>query len=160
LKQLRHSGYLDVILGMVLRFDEIAKQLAPGRTALQLRCAALNLRKTHRLGPTRGKTVPDFDLVPAGPLKSIIIPEIPRFPATYVFYDSNRPIFAGETEDLRKRVEMHVTSGLPRWLTDPGEFDLILKHSVQPVTKQEERRIWLGQFINRERPLLNYQKVA
>jgi hypothetical protein len=89
-----------------------------------------------------------------------VIPELPSFPAIYAFYDGNRPLFAGETGDLRRRIEMHAGAGLPRWLTEHGGFDVLLKHSVQPIAKQEERLIWLGQFINKERPLLNWQRAA
>src|SRR5262249_38554740 len=145
---------------MALEFDQIARQLAPGQPVLKLRCAALNLRKTHRLGPSKGTQPPEYDLVPAGPLQTLIVPELPQFPATYVLFDQKRPIFAGETEDLRRRVEIHLAGGLPRWLDPKGDVDLVLKHSAQPVAAAEERRIWLGDFVNRERPLLNYQKVA
>ncbi|MCI0456181.1 MAG: type II toxin-antitoxin system HicB family antitoxin [Gemmataceae bacterium] len=145
---------------IALQFDVIAKQLAPKQPVLKLRCAALNLRKTRRLGATKGERVPEYDLVPAGPLQALVIPELPGFPAAYALYDQTRPIFAGETEDLRQRVEMHLESGLPRWLGAEEGFDLVLKHSAEPAAKQEERRLWLGDFINKQRPLLNYQRVA
>jgi site-specific DNA-methyltransferase (adenine-specific) len=155
---------LDQVLcdpGIALEFDGIAKQLAPGQPALKLRCAALNLRKTHRLGPSnQQQEVPEFDLVPAGPLRSLVVPEIPAFPATYVLYDMHRPIFAGETGDLRKRVELHIQGGLPKWLGADEGFDLILKHSAVPTASAEERRIWLSQFVLKEKPLLNFQKAA
>jgi hypothetical protein len=145
---------------IAVEFDTIAKQLAPGQSALKLRCAALNLRKTHRLGSSKHQQVPEYDLVRAGPLQTLVIPELPSFPATYALYDQNRPLFAGETEDLRKRVEIHLQSGLPNWLGAEEGFDVVLKHSAAPAAKQEERRLWLSDFINKERPLLNYQRVA
>jgi hypothetical protein len=143
-----------------IEFDAIAKRLAPGQSALKLRCAALNLRKTHRLEAVKGQRVPEYHLVPAGSLQALVIPEVPSFPAAYALYDHNRPIFAGETEDLRKRVETHLKSGLPHWLGAEEGFDLVLKHSAEPAAKLEERRLWLSDFINKEKPLLNYQKVA
>jgi hypothetical protein len=141
-------------------FDHIAKDLAPRQPTLKLRCAALNLRKTHRLGPSELKEVPQYDLVPAGPLQALVVPELPAFPAAYVLYDHSRPIFASETEDLRKRIELHLEGGLPRWLEAECGYDLTLKHSSVPAAKAEERRIWLSAFVMREKPLLNFQKVA
>jgi HicB family len=144
---------------IAMEFDQIAQQLAPGQSALKLRCAALSLRKTHRLGPSKLKKVPKYDLVSAGPLQALIVPEIPAFPGAYVLYDHNRPIYASETGNLRKRVELHLEGGLPRWLEAEGGFDLTLKYSALAGTA-EERRTWLTAFVLREKPLLNFQKVA
>src|SRR5262249_42537390 len=146
----------DPRIGM--EFDAIARQLAPGQTALKLRCAALNLRKTHRLRPLPAEKVPEYDFVQAGPLKSLVVPDLPAFPAPYVLSEQTRPVFASETEDLRRRVELHLKSGLPQWLATQGGYDLLLGYSTQPVAQHEERRNWLNQFINREKPLLNYQR--
>jgi site-specific DNA-methyltransferase (adenine-specific) len=146
---------------IALEFDQIANRLAPKQPSLKLRCAVLNLRKTHRLGPSKKPVdIPEYDLVSAGPLRTIVVPELPAFPAAYVLYDHRRPIFAGETEDLRKRVELHLEGGLPEWLEREDSFDLTLKHSAAPATKHEERRNWLFAFVLREKPLLNFQKVA
>ncbi len=146
---------------LALEYDSIARQLSTEQSVLKLRLAALNLRKTHKLRPSKKvEMVPDYDLVPAGPLKTITVPEIPEFPAAYVLFDQIRPIFAGETENLRRRIEVHLQGGLPRWLDPSIDVDLILKHSAQPATGHDERRLWLKEFVNRERPLLNFQKVA
>jgi hypothetical protein len=145
---------------LAIEFDKIARQLAPEQSALQLRWAALNLRKTHKLGRFKPDHAPEYDLVPAGPLQSLVLPKVPDFPAAYVLYDLTRPVFAGETGNLRFRMERHLRGGLPRWLSTGSDFDLVLKHSSVPATTHEERRIWLAGFINQERPLLNYQKAG
>jgi site-specific DNA-methyltransferase (adenine-specific) len=146
---------------IAIEFDNIASRLAPGQAVLKLRCAALNLRKTHRLGPSKQeKKIPEFDLVTAGPLHTLLLPEIPEFPAAYVVYDQNRPIFAGETENLRRRIDIHRTGGLPQWLDTREGFDLVLRQAVVPSVKQDERRLWLSNFVLLEKPLLNFQKVA
>ncbi|HVA50929.1 MAG TPA: toxin-antitoxin system HicB family antitoxin [Pirellulales bacterium] len=141
------------------RFDELARQLAPTQPVIKLRCAALNLRKTHRLRPMPRNTT-EYDLVAAGPLRRVDLSMIATLPGTYVFYDVNRPIYAGETENLHKRIEMHLKSGLPRWLQADMEESLVLKTLVLPSAKRDDRLDWLGAFVNRERPLLNYQKAA
>lgn len=155
---------LDQVLcdpATAMEFDGIAMQLAPGQPALKLRCAALNLRKTHRLGPSKTeKRIPEFDLVTAGPLQTLAVREIPSFPATYVIYDQSRPIFAGETENLQRRVDTHLKGGLPRWLDIRDGFDLLLKQAIVPSVSQDDRRLWLSDFVLREKPLLNFQKVA
>jgi hypothetical protein len=155
---------LDQVLcdpAIAAEFDSIASQLAPGQTVLKLRCAALNLRKTHRLGPSKGETkVPALDLVTAGPLKELKSRDLPEFPATYVVYDQTRPVFAGETVNLQRRIEIHQKGGLPRWLDEAEGFDLILKQAVVPSITQDERKLWLSDFVLREKPLLNFQKVA
>jgi predicted GIY-YIG superfamily endonuclease len=147
---------------MALEFDKIAKQLAPGQSSLKLRYGALNLRKTHRLGPSKKKPIepPQIDLVNAGPLQTLQLRDLPEFPAAYVIYDMKRPIFAGETENLRRRTELHLKGGLPKWIDNSGSLDLVLKKSEQPSISQETRLAWLTKFVNDERPLLNYQKVA
>jgi site-specific DNA-methyltransferase (adenine-specific) len=156
---------LDEILcdpGVALEFDNIAKQLAPGQSALKLRCAALNIRKTHRLGPSKKGPleVAEFEFVSAGPLRTLIVPEIPAFPAAYVLFDIRRPIFAGETDDLRRRIDLHMRGGLPKWLGADEGFDLALKYSAAPVTNQETRKAWQSKYVLAEKPLLNFQKVA
>jgi uncharacterized protein (DUF1015 family) len=37
-------------------------------------------------------------------------------PGVYAFYDHTRPIFAGETENLKRRIGAHLEAGLPNWL--------------------------------------------
>jgi len=138
-------------------FDKMAMALAPGHTELKLRCAALNLRKTHRLQPMDIDS-DSFDLVSAGPVRKVVLSNIAAVPGTYVFYEHTRPIYAGETDNLKKRIEMHLDSGLPDWLKE--DEGLVLKFQALPSVKRAERLKWLGAFINRERPVLNYQKIA
>jgi hypothetical protein len=141
------------------RFDAYAMSLVPDQIPLKMRAAALNLRKTHRLKPMDFAS-DDYDLVVAGSVKRVSLSEIAALPGGYVFYDQTRPIFAGETDNLRRRVELHLNGGLPEWLGAKEDDDFILKVLVLPKASREDRLKWLGAFINRERPLLNYQKAA
>ncbi len=140
-------------------FDSLARELVSGISEIKLRCAALNLRKTHRLKPL-DDDAPEYTLTSVGPLKRLNLDDVDTIPGTYAFFDSTRPIFAGETRSLRKRVERHLDRGLPEWLRAMEEDTFILK--VAPATEgnQDTRRSWLQNFINREKPLLNYQQVA
>jgi predicted HicB family RNase H-like nuclease len=139
------------------KFDRLAAKFV-NETRLKLRWAALNLRKTHRLQPIK-KDAKECDLVSNGPVKSIDLSSIASFPGVYVFYDQNRPIYAGETDDLKRRITTHLQYGLP-CIDVTSDDSVTLKAGVIPNMSQTERLQWLMEFINRERPLLNYQKVA
>jgi hypothetical protein len=136
----------------------LAVQLAGDRTELQLRCAALNLRKTHKLQPIPAGTL-NLGLVSAGPFRRINLASLLATPGGYAIYDQNRPVFAGETENLQKRVGNHLRYGLPEWLGIEKDDELSLKFVALPA-RRDDRLDWLGGFINRERPLFNYQKAA
>lgn len=140
-----------------LEFDRHAMSFTDEQSKLKLRMAALNLRKTHNLRPLAKSQGPIYDLVSAGPIARVDLRRIPNLEGTYVFYEGPRPIFAGETEHLRKRIELHVSKGLPGWL---DRESLSLKYFSETKPKQAERLAWLMSFINQERPLLNYQMVA
>lgn len=144
-------------------FDDIAQRLAPSFSLLQLRWAALNLRKSHRLRPNEPK-VELCDLVSAGSVPQLKPEEIPAFPGIYVFYEQARPLFAGETAELRTRFMLHLETsqrmGLPLWLGLNLHESLTLKYMALPSAVQKERLNWLMQFVNAERPLFNYQLAA
>lgn len=142
------------------KYDFLCLPLVHERSVLKLRYAALNLRKTCRLRPADIAAGPQYDLVSAGPVAAIDMSALPAMHATYVFYDQNRPIYAGETANLRKRVGIHLEPGrLPEWINTraPG---FTLRYFVVTTSHQKDRLAWVRQFINTERPLLNYQEVA
>jgi hypothetical protein len=155
---------LDQILcdpAMAFEFDEIARRLAPKVPSLNLRCAALNLRKTRRLTPLVHEPEADesVNLIQAGPLKLVTPSELPHDAGVYSLFDRNRPIFAGETRDLQKRIGQHQGGHMPDWLGVNDDLACILKYAPMPSVKGEVRDAWLLQFITRERPLLNFQSA-
>jgi len=141
------------------QFDDLALALAAGQTELKVRCAALNLRKTHRLQPV-DLSSGSYDLVSVGPVKKVSLLDIAKLPGTYAFYDYTRPIFAGETDNLRQRIERHLQKGLPDWIDAKEDEGFVLKTQVLPSTSRDDRLKWLVAFVNKEHPVLNYQKVA
>jgi hypothetical protein len=161
LQRTRGATLDHILCDPILRqhFDEIAMRLAPGQTEVKLRCAALNLRKTHRLKPTP-QGAGDFDLVTAGPLRQLSVSQLAAMPGTYVFYDYTRPIYASETDNLQRRIDMHLRGGLPGWLEASSDEGFILKYQVLPSARRENRLKWVASFINRERPVLNYQLAS
>jgi site-specific DNA-methyltransferase (adenine-specific) len=144
----------------LLEFDKIAKRLV-NQPSLKLRWAALNLRKTRKLGPT---PVPDkgmtINLITAGPIPVLKPDELPKTKGVYSFFDVTRPLFAGETENLQHRMRLHLEAKMPAWLNMDNDADYVLKYAPLPTTSAKARDLWLQDFINRERPQLNYQKTA
>lgn len=144
-------------------FDEIAGRLAPGHSSFKLRMGALYLRKTHKLslGVPQGQM---FDLTSIGQVGNMALDDLPDVPGGYVFYDDARPIYAGETAKLRHRIELHLQNSgqmfLPGWLGLGFESALELRFFANPLLRARERVRWLNQFINCEKPTLNYQTAA
>jgi len=138
------------------RFDKIAGQLVKN-TVIKLRCAALNLRKTHKLKKS-GSDSAGYELKPAGYLNRVSLSDIAESPGLYALFDDKRPIFAGETKNLYRRIELHKRGGLPGWVD--GDDGVILKVSAPQSANRLDRLNWLRAFINMERPLLNYQGAA
>jgi hypothetical protein len=128
---------------------------------LKLRWAALNLRKTRRLRPEKDTDQSmAVNLIIAGPMRILRVHELPEISGVYSFFDTNRPLFAGETENLRHRVELHRHSKMPKWLDMDDDFEFVLKYAPLPAANGRVRDLWLQSFINRERPLLNCQRIA
>jgi hypothetical protein len=138
------------------QFDKLALELVSDKTELQLRCAALNLRKTHKLKPIPAEVLAkEWSLTEA--LREVNLATLPAGPGGYALYDQNRPVFAGETANVKRRVSRHVAA-IPEWMGVQCE-ELILKYIPLPA-ERDARLDWLGHFVNRERPVFNYQKVA
>jgi len=154
---------LDQILcdpALATEFDKIAKQLVK-QPALKLRWAALNLRKTRRLGPIKGdKDDLSVNLITAGSIRDLNALQLPDTPGVYSFFDTNRPLFAGQTENLQHRMELHLSAKMPAWLDMGNDFDYLLKYAPLPSASQTTRASWVHDFVTHERPLLNYQRSA
>lgn len=158
--QRSEGASLDQILcdpALSFKFDDIARQMAPKVPALKLRCAALNLRKTRRLGP-KILEANEIDLVEAGPFWLLNASDMPQTAGVYSIFDQNRPLFAGETENLEQRLMRHREGTMPKWLGIEQDMGCVVKYSA--LMKAKDRGDWLAHFINAERPMLNWQKVA
>lgn len=150
---------LDRILcdpALAIKFDTEARRLTEESSSLKLRWAALNLRKTHRLQPV-DLTAPKYELISVGPVRTVNLADVPALKGTYVFYDFKRPIYAGETDNVRDRIRMHIEKGLASWIDNRA---LELRFFTEKSASQADRLRWLRRFINEERPLLNYQIAA
>lgn len=86
--------------------------------------------------------------------------DLPSAAGVYSFFDQKRPVFAGETENLQHRIRLHLAGTMPNWLGLDEDSDCVIRYGPMPTAKQKDRMNWLFRFINEERPLLNYQRVA
>ena len=138
-------------------FDKLCLPLVREQSVLKLRWSALNLRKSRRLSPEDAADGPEYKVLCDSPIKSLDLSRIPHHQATYVFYESNRPIFAGETDNLHDRIGLHLETGRLPLLINPLDPAFKLRYFEVSSARAGERQKWLRQFINREHPLLNYQ---
>ncbi len=160
--QKSHGVSLDRILcdpKLAAEFDQLSASFVSEKSVLKRRWAALNLRKTRRLQP-KDLSGPIYALVSAGPVKAVPLDKLPALPAAYAFYDANRPLFAGETENLQRRIELHLEAKHSSGWVDLREDSILLKRFVAPKFSPAERQRWLRQFIEQERPVLNYQRTG
>lgn len=142
---------------LVKKFDDIVQRLTEVPSVLKLRWAALNLRKTHML-QREDSEAPQYMLDVVRKISTLDMRDLPEREAAYALYDHNWPIYAGETENLRKRIERHINYGIS--VADMSSLTLRIHTNDDGLRSQDSRMRWLRWFINKERPLLNYQKVA
>ena len=159
----KHGVSLDRIIcdpSLASEFDAIAARIAPGYTALRYRWAALNLRKTRKLRPeTLGHAIKatKIELVCAEDIRP---KDLPHGQGLYVFYDGERTLYVGETQNLRKRVLKHLehsdNKGLARWLWQSSKRALSLElHVLPPNTSARVRRAMEAELIHSRRPVFN-----
>jgi site-specific DNA-methyltransferase (adenine-specific) len=135
-------------------FDQIAGEFAPGFSTFEYRWAALTLRKRARLSKSLAKkhfldwlkkTLPR-----ATPLRRCTTAKYEQ-PGVYVLANGDRPLYVGETSNLRSRIEQTLQTECwakfdPRSLKFvPGEDNRRQQHGLQSV------------LIHRTKPLLNWQ---
>jgi predicted HicB family RNase H-like nuclease len=143
-------------------FDGVASKLAPGFTPLEYRWAALGLRKASRFSEAaREVKLPEFEDV--GRTKSIRASRLPTAQGIYVFREESGAIFAGETDNLRQRIERHLEygglSGVPQWLYEAKSSVVGLGIVPMPnVTLSQRKIVELG-VVSSLRPVLNYWKT-
>jgi hypothetical protein len=150
---------LDKILcdpDMASEFDEAARRLAPGFSALEYRWVALALRKAHRLTPEmRNVQYPEFSLL--GSTKTVDLSLIPANEGIYLFQSQEEAVFVGETNNLRHRMEKHFgtagSQGLPDWLF--RGHDLHVGIQSLPGVNQAARKAMELKAIQRLHPRFN-----
>jgi site-specific DNA-methyltransferase (adenine-specific) len=147
---------------LATEFDEYAAKLAPGFLPLEYRWMALGLRKAGRLQKetVARLDVPDLQTICRVP--DLRASSLPKAGGLYLFSSSDQPVFLGQTDDLRHRIERHMevssSLGLPQWLWDQGPLELSL--AEMPGTSRASRQTAEILLVKKLHPVLNYQRAA
>jgi hypothetical protein len=145
-------------------FDTYASRLAPNFSSLQYRWAAFGLRKAGRLGKKADKIGEIPELESFGKVESLKLQRIPEVGGLYLFSSDDTPVFASQTDNLRHRLERHVTissSGLPHWLWDVIRHPLQVEIAPLPDVSRSLRQIIELVLARERKPVLNFsRKVA
>jgi hypothetical protein len=145
---------------LAAEFDRIAEKLAPGFTPLDYRWVALGVRKAAGRYALKAQTIklPAFDLL--GPTHGLRSSRITSEQGLYFFRCEDEPLFVGETDNLRQRIERHFdlggASGLPDWLYDRGSRSISLGIIPLPNVPPTERKIFELGEIHAFKPFFNY----
>jgi site-specific DNA-methyltransferase (adenine-specific) len=142
------------------QFDGIAKQLAPGFSSLDYRWIALGVRKAAGRYSSQAQEieVPQFELL--GNTKSVRASRIPIEQGLYIFRCGDAPLFVGETDNLRGRIERHFDVsehlGLPEWLYERHRRAMSLGIFPMPRVRPTQRKIVEVGTVNQLHPMFNY----
>jgi site-specific DNA-methyltransferase (adenine-specific) len=171
LRRMLDLGYpsLDHVLCdpiAVVRFDELARSLAPGFSCLEYRWAALRLRKEAPLWRRSSVRVDRPALSKEGGtirLDESSLPAVRPMPGVYLlapYRDGAKPVYVGETCNLRHRAEraLRGRSALDQLVPNPGEWEL--RWFELEGVEQEERRGLQSLLIADNLPPMNYLELA
>jgi site-specific DNA-methyltransferase (adenine-specific) len=143
-------------------FDRYALQLAPGFTPLEYRWVALGLRKAGRLRKDLENRIEVPKLEPVCGVRQLKASSLPKAGGVYLFSSARKPVFLGQTDDLRHRIERHMdvsaSLGLPDWLWEEGPLDLSL--AEMPGVLRGVRQLTELLLVKELKPILNYQRSA
>ena len=163
--QRTQEASLDQIIcdpDLARQFDDYASKLAPGYSPLEYRWVALGLRKAGRLGKGKERQIEVPELVTVSRVSDVKVSSLPESGGLYLFSSQNTPVFLGQTEDLRHRVDRHMevsrSQGLPPWLWDEGPLDLSL--AEMPGAGKGLRQKAEIVLVRELHPVLNFSRAA
>jgi site-specific DNA-methyltransferase (adenine-specific) len=143
-------------------FDEYAGKLAPGFTPLEYRWLALGLRKAGRLQKESMARIELPKLEVVASVKTLKPSSLPQASGLYLFSSHGNPVYLGQTDSLRHRIERHMevsaSRGLPDWLWNQGALDVSLAET--PGIERASRQTAEILLIKQLHPILNYQRAA
>jgi len=143
-------------------FDNYARQLAPGRTSLEYRWVALGLRKAGRLSKDVADAIEVPELTLVSKISRLKLSVLPETSGLYLFSSSDGPVFLSQTDNLRHRIEKHITysdsRGLPMWLWDGGPLDLSV--AEMPGVAKAKRQQTEVLLVRELHPRMNLPRQA
>lgn len=163
--QLTKGVSLDQIVcdpDLALEFDRYAMQLAPGYSSLEYRWVAFGLRKAGRLNKEELAKIAVPVLKPICALENLKASMLPVATGVYLFSSHGKPVFLGQTDNLKHRLERHLdfssSRGLPEWLWQAGPLDLAI--AVMPGVQRVSRQRVEATLIKQFHPILNFPRLA
>ncbi len=162
----RDGVSLDAVISdpaLAEEFDQLAARISPGFTPVEYRWAALSLRKTKRLAPELLARVVRAEDVRVLDISSVDLTRVPSHQGLYLFFTSDRPLYAGEAENLNNRLRKHLdhsdNKGLARWLWEQGTESLHVEIQLLPTdTSTRVRRALESELIRSREPLFNVKR--
>lgn len=163
--QLTKDVSLDQIVcdpDLALEFDRYATQLAPGYSSLEYRWLALRLRKAGKLQEYKSARIAVPELRPFCAVENLKASTLPVVTGVYLFSSNGKPVFLGQTDNLKHRLERHMdvssSRGLPEWLWQAGPLELAL--AEMPGIQRASRQLVEVSLIKQFHPILNFQRTA
>lgn len=101
---------------MRTEFDSFIAILLPGCPITEARFAALTLRKKRSLRPEVVGRVVESVGGAMTPILGIDLTKIAEEPGAYLFFDRDNTLYAGKADNLRRRIEEHLTTWTAREL--------------------------------------------
>jgi predicted GIY-YIG superfamily endonuclease len=144
--------------------DELARQLSPGFSYFEYRWAALGLRKRRKLKPELLARVVQAKSAVRKKVSDLAISDLPASQGLYIFYDREQALYAGECQNLRKRLRKHLdhsdNKSLAHWLWQHGVSELHLEFHVLPDdTETRARKALEAELIGSRKPTFNVQST-
>lgn len=140
-------------------FDSYVCRISPGFSPLEYRWAALGLRKAGRLGKKVSEIEKITELEYFGKVTSLKLAQVPNVSGLYLFSSGEKPVFAGQTDNLRHRLERHIkvsSSGLPGWLWDAKKEPLEIGVAPLPGVSRSLRQAMEVLLVRERKPVLNF----
>jgi hypothetical protein len=150
---------------LAAEFDKYAGRLAPGFKPLEYRWAAFALRKGGRLGKSLREEIGKLpELEPFKKVRSLRLETVPDSGGIYLFRGSEKAVFLGQTDNLRHRLEQHMTvsnsNGLPEWLWDVEKDPLEVGIASLPGFGRSKRRAIEVMLAKQWKPALNFARMV
>jgi hypothetical protein len=147
-------------------FDAMSAKIDPNIDRYAVRRAAFALRKTRRLQPELIVRVADWSRV----ISELSVEQarsdfsrVPETPGVYIFRDRSGYLYVGQSENLRKRIQMHLDQENPgalgRYVAERGESVVTIElHAFpadSPAKKTMVRRAYESELIRSRKPRFN-----
>jgi hypothetical protein len=147
-------------------FDAMSAKIDPKIDRYAVRRAAFALRKTRRLRPELIVRVADWNRV----ISELSVEQVrsdfsrvPESPGVYIFRDRSGYLYIGQSENLRKRIRIHLDQENPgalgRYIAERGESVVTIElHAFpadSPAKKTMVRRAYESELIRSRKPRFN-----